>query len=66
MIWQLFNDLEPFSVTNNSVGSRTAAADIVGAAVVVHVAHSGRSWVDAVICNWKRLKIILTQTEFWE
>ena len=30
--------LKPLSVTNKSVGSRTAAASNVGAAVVVHVA----------------------------
>ena len=48
--------VKPFSVTNNSVGSRTAAAGYVGAAIVDHVARSGSSRIDAVICNWKGLK----------
>ena len=39
------------SVTNNSVGSRTAAVVNMGAVVVVHVARSGRSRIDAVICK---------------
>ena len=43
--------LKPLSVTNNSVGSGTAAAADVGAAVVAHVASSGRSRIDAVFCN---------------
>ena len=34
---------KPFSVANNSVGSRTGAADNSGAAFVVHLARSGRS-----------------------
>ena len=46
----------PYSDTNNSVGSRTAAVGNVGAAVVVHVASNVRSQIAAVICNWKGLK----------
>ena len=42
------------SVINNSVDSRTAAAGNVAAAVVAHVARSGRSRTNAVICNWKK------------
>ena len=48
--------LNSLSVTNNSVGSRTATVGNVGAAVVAHVACSGRSRTNAVICNWKGLK----------
>ena len=40
--------LKPFSVTNNSVRSRTASAAYVGADILTHVARSGRS-------NWKGL-----------
>ena len=39
------------SVTNNSVGSQTAAAGYMGAVVVAHVARSGRLRTNAVICN---------------
>ena len=39
------------SVTAHSVGSQMAAAGNVDAANVVHVASSGRSLTDAVICN---------------
>ena len=49
--------LKPLSVTNNSVGLRTAAAGNEGAAFMAHVARSGRSRIDAVICNWKGLEI---------
>ena len=52
--------LKPLSVTNNSVGSRTAAASKVGAAVVAHLAGSGRSRTDAVICGWKGLNFYVT------
>ena len=45
--------LVPISATNNSVGSRTAAAGNMSAAIVAHLAHSGHSRTDAVICNWK-------------
>ena len=41
--------IKPLSVTNNNVDSRTAAAGNVGAAIVAHVARSGRSRIDAVI-----------------
>ena len=43
--------IKPLSATNNSVGSRTAAVGNVEAAMLAHVAHSGRSRTDAVICN---------------
>ena len=43
--------LRPYSFTNDSVGLRTAAVSNVGAAIVVHVASSGCSRTDAVICN---------------
>ena len=43
--------LKPLLVTNNSVGSRTAAAGNVGASIVSHMACSGCSRTDAVICN---------------
>ena len=42
---------KPLSVTNNSVGSRTAAAGNLSAAVVFQVACSGRLRTDAVTCN---------------
>ena len=45
------NCVQPILDTNNSVGSRTAAADNVGAAIVAYVALSGRSRTDVVICN---------------
>ena len=41
---------------NNSVGSRTAAAGNVGAAIVTHVACNVRSRTDAVVHNWKGLR----------
>ena len=47
---------KPFSVTNNSIGSQTAAAAKVGAAIVARVVCSGRSRIDDVICSWKGLK----------
>ena len=47
--------VKPFSVTNNSVGLQPTAARNVGAAIVAHVARSGRSRINAVICNWKGL-----------
>ena len=47
---------QALSVTNNSVGPRTAAVGKVGTAIVAHVARSGRSRIDAVICNWKGLQ----------
>ena len=43
--------LKPLSVTDNSVGSQTAAAGNVGVAIVAYVAHSVSSRTDAVICN---------------
>ena len=45
------NRQKPLSVTKNSVGLRTDAAVIMGAAVVAQVARSGRLRTDAVICN---------------
>ena len=42
--------------SNNSVGSRTAAADNMDAAIVAQVTLSGHLRTDAVICNWKELK----------
>ena len=42
---------KPLLVTNNSFGSRTAAADNMGAATAAHVARSVRSRIDAVICR---------------
>ena len=42
---------KPLSVTKNSVSSRTAAVGNEGAAIVAHVARSGRSGTDADICN---------------
>ena len=48
--------LKPLSVTNNSIGSRTAASGNVGAAILTNVARSCRSWIDGVICNWKGLE----------
>ena len=52
----------PPSVTNDSVGSRTAAACNVGAAIVAHVACSGCSRIDAVRCNWKRFQILAARS----
>ena len=46
---------KPLSVTNSSIGSRTAAAGNVGAAIVAHLAGSVRSRTDVIICNWKVL-----------
>ena len=43
--------LNTVSVTTNIVGLRTVSAGHVGAAVLAHVACSGRSPTDAVICN---------------
>ena len=43
--------VKSFSVTNNSVGLQPTAARNVGAAIVAHVARSGRSRINAVICN---------------
>ena len=43
---------KPLSVTNNSVGSRTAAAaGYMGTAIVAHMARSGRLPTDVVIRN---------------
>ena len=47
--------IKPLSVTNNIVGSRTAIAGNVGAAIVAHVVRSGRSRTNAAICNGKGL-----------
>ena len=47
--WTLHSLLKPPSVTNKSFGLRTAASGNVGAAIVAHVALSGRSRIDAVI-----------------
>ena len=62
--------LKPLSITHTSVGSRTAAAGNVGATVLLHVAKSGRSRTDAVICNWKGLKLVHTRIQegvnFWK
>ena len=44
--------LEPLSVTNNSVGSRSAAAGYVANNRSAHVARSGRSRTYAVLHNW--------------
>ena len=43
--------LKPLSVTNNSVGSRTATASQVGQNSSAYIARSGRSRTDAVICK---------------
>ena len=51
---------KPLSVTNNCVGSRTAAVvnvGNVGAAFIAHVARRDRSRTDAFICNLKGPKI---------
>ena len=45
--------LETLSVTNNSVGLRTAAACHVDQNSSSYVVHSGRLRTDADICNWK-------------
>ena len=58
-VWQIvvlmkleFSDaFKPLSVTNNSVGSRSAAADHEGNDSSAHVACSGRSQTDAVLHN---------------
>ena len=43
----------PLLVTSTSVSSRTATVGNVGAAIVAHMVCSGRSRIDADICNWK-------------
>ena len=49
--------LKSVSVTNKSVGSRTAAADNVDHNSSTHVSRSGRPWTDGLICNLKGLEI---------
>ena len=49
-----FSCFKPLSVTSNSIGARTAAAGSVDAAVVTHVAPSGRSRTDAIWRWWER------------
>ena len=56
--------LEPLSVANNSVGSPTAAASHVDHNRSAHVARSGRSRTDAVICSWKVLGFLTLSFSF--
>ena len=50
--WSLMPIQKPFSVTNNSVGTRMATVSQVGHNSSTHVACSGRSRTNAVICSW--------------
>ena len=57
------NTFKPLSLTNDSVGSQTDAVSHVGHNSSDLVACSGRSWTDAVICNWKGLYLL--ERIFW-
>ena len=50
-IYERMEKLKPLSVTDNRVGTRSAAASHVGHNSSVHNSLSGRSRTDAVICN---------------